>query len=94
MRWGETADLEMTLHLANIFGDGDEPDDATINRYELGSKPLANVAFSGELTTTLGQVETQMPPDQYMILLDAAATLGHVGEGHCYETTYGYTANE
>lgn len=88
---GETADVEMTFHLDHIFGDADAPMDEALNQGALGFDPLAAVAQDGSLDMDSAALESALPPADFATLADSLQTLGHVGEGHCYEATGGYT---
>ncbi|HSH05703.1 MAG TPA: DUF4382 domain-containing protein [Anaerolineae bacterium] len=89
-----TDNLEMTFHFDHVFGDADSDLSEPLNTGALGFDPLATLATDNELIATLTDLEANLTADQYATLLDTLATLGHVGEGHCYEFTNGYTAHE
>lgn len=91
---GSTDDVEMTFHFDHVFGDFDAPADDYINVGALGFAPLAALATDGMLSTTFGELSNQLTGDEFATLADKLATLGHVGEGHCYEATNGYTDSE
>ncbi len=79
-----TADLELTFHFDHIFGDADTPAEDDLNVGAPGFAPFAAVANGGELNVTLADLQAQMDPAAYQMLVDILPTLGHVGEGHCY----------
>lgn len=90
----EMGDVELTFHFDHVFGDADSPMDDSLNVGALGFQPLADVA-SGELMATQSELEGMLSAEDFDTLLDTLATLGHVGEGHCYEMAFGgYTAHE
>lgn len=82
----DTAELEMTFHFDHLFGNGDAPGD-DLNAGALGFDPLAAIASEGTLVATQADLQTQLSPDSYQQLLGLLPSLGHVGEGHCDETT-------
>ncbi len=82
---GGTADVEATFHFDHIFGDGDAPVDDPINTGALGFEPLAALAAGGELDVDMTMLEEQLSPEDYSLLEETVAGLGHVGEGHCSE---------
>jgi len=91
---GDVADVELTFHFDHVFGDGDSPADDSLNVGALGFDPLAAVATNGELNASLADLEGSLAADEFATLVDTLQTLGHVGEGHCYEATGGYTDKE
>lgn len=82
---GETADLEATFHFDHIFGDGEAPADDPINTGALGFEPLAAVATDGSLDVDMATLKEQLSAEDYSLLEETVAGLGHVGEGHCSE---------
>lgn len=86
-----TGDVELTFHFDHIFGDGDSPLDDGINVGALGFDPLAAISTSGALNARTSELSSMLSAADHDILMDNLATLGHVGEGHCYEATSGYT---
>ena len=89
-----TGDIEMTFHFDHLFGDGDSDPSEPLNVGALGFDPLAAIANNGNLEITQSELESQLTAEEYASLLDNLATLGHVGEGHCFEAQNGYTAHE
>ncbi len=90
----ETGDVELTFHFDHVFGDADSPLDDSLNVGALGFQPLADAA-GDSLTATQSELEGMLSAEDYTTLMDTLATLGHVGEGHCYEMNYGgFTAKE
>ena len=87
------ADVELTFHFDHVFGDADSPMDDALNVGALGFDPLAALATDGQLVATYGELADQLSGDDFFKLADTLATLGHVGEGHCFEAEGGYTAH-
>ena len=87
-------DIEMTFHLDHVFGDGDSPQDDPLNVGALGFQPLADLAQNGSLVIDSAELVTQLSSEDSAAFQDTLGTLGHVGEGHCYETTFGYTGDK
>lgn len=91
----QSSDVEMTFHFDHVFGDFDAPMDDSLNVGALGFQPLADVADGDQLIVTQGDLEAALSAEHYTTFLSTLATLGHVGEGHCYEMEFGgYTAAE
>ncbi|WAL58341.1 DUF4382 domain-containing protein [Thermocoleostomius sinensis] len=84
---GQTADLEATFHFDHLFGDADTPAEDALNTGALGFDPLAAIAENGQLDADLATLEKQLSPEDYTKLVEILPSLGHVGEGHCQETT-------
>ncbi|MEO0533194.1 MAG: DUF4382 domain-containing protein [Cyanobacteria bacterium P01_A01_bin.123] len=84
---GGDADLEATFHFDHLFGDGEAPPDDAINVGALGFEPLATLAADNSLEVDMATLETQFSDEDYTLLETALIGLGHVGEGHCAETT-------
>lgn len=90
---GSMADVEATFHFDHLFGDADTPADDALNVDALGFEPLAALAQEGTLETSVAELETQLDAKAHEMLTNALAGLGHVGEGHCFEATGGYTGH-
>lgn len=90
---GGTAEVEATFHFDHIFGDAAAPADDSLNAGALGFDPLAALAMGGTLEADLASLQAGLSEAEYQTLLDTLQTLGHVGEGHCYEATGGYTGH-
>ncbi|MEM7117276.1 MAG: DUF4382 domain-containing protein [Chloroflexota bacterium] len=90
----QTGDVELTFHFDHIFGDADTPLDDSLNTSALGFDPLATLATDDGLIAIQSDLEEGLGGDAYALLLDNLATLGHVGEGHCFEAENGYTAKD
>lgn len=84
-----TADVEMTFHFDHVFGDADTPLDDDLNVLAPGFDPFAELAEDGVLDIDMAGLEDALSSDVYQILVDTLPTLGHVGEGHCYESQTG-----
>lgn len=91
---GETADVELTFHFDHVFGDADAPMDDALNVGALGFDPLAALAQDGTLDVSGADLQSELSAEDYATLVDTLQTLGHVGEGHCYESTGGFTEYE
>lgn len=80
-----TAEVELTMHFDHIFGDLNLPADDELNVGAIGFEPLAKLAQNDNLTITMEQLSQQLKPEEYQKLTKSVQSLGHVGEGHCYE---------
>ncbi|MEM9567103.1 MAG: DUF4382 domain-containing protein [Cyanobacteria bacterium P01_E01_bin.34] len=83
---GGIADVEATLHFDHLFGDGEAAADDPINTGAVGFQPLAELASEGRVEVTLAMLESELSPENFLLLTEALAGLGHVGEGHCRQT--------
>ncbi len=81
---GDTADVELTFHFDHIFGDFDVPLDDHINVGATGFDPFAELAEDGKVNEDLASLQGKLSAEDYQTLVRTLATLGHVGEGHCY----------
>ncbi|MBN1565965.1 MAG: DUF4382 domain-containing protein [Anaerolineae bacterium] len=90
----DVADLEMTFHFDHIFGDGDLPLDDGLNEGAPGFAPFAALAADGQIDVDLAALEAALSAADYQMVVDILPTLGHVGEGHCYEAVSGYGQHE
>lgn len=88
---GDSADIELTFHFDHLFGNGDLPPDDSLNVGALGFDPLAALAKNGTLAVNSADLQAGLSAEDYETFLNAFTTLGHVGEGHCYEAIGGYT---
>lgn len=79
--------LETTFHFDHIFGDAEAPMDDAINTGAVGFDPMAQLASNGTLNADLQTLEQELSSENYQTLQKAIKSLGHVGEGHCEETT-------
>lgn len=90
----DTGNIEMTFHFDHLFGDAGSDANEPLNVGALGFEPLALLAVDGKLDVTQSQLKSQLSAKDYATLLDTLATLGHVGEGHCFEAKNGYTKHD
>lgn len=88
------ADLEATFHFDHVFGDGEAPADDGLNVGALGFDPLASLAQNDTLDVDMAALEAGLTTEEFATLRDTLSSLGHVGEGHCYETVGGYTGHK
>jgi len=84
---GDAADLEATFHFDHLFGDSETSADDELNTGALGFDPLAAIAENGQLDADLATLREQLSQEDYVKLIEILPSLGHVGEGHCQETT-------
>lgn len=77
---GASTDVEMTFHFDHIFGDIEAGDNDHINTGSVGFDYFNRYAREGRVEVR--QAELQESPE-YIKLLQAVWTLGHLGEGHC-----------
>ena len=89
-----TGDVELTFHFDHIFGDFEADQDEPINVSAVGFDPFAALASNGQLNVGYGDLQTQLSGEDFEKFVNNLQTLGHVGEGHCYETTRGFTGNK
>lgn len=90
---GGKTDLEATFHFDHIFGDAEKPANDAVNTGALGFEPLAALAKDGKLEVNMAQLRSQLSAADYKRLEQILPTLGHVGEGHCKETTQAVAQN-
>ena len=83
---GETADVEATFHFDHLFGDGTAAADDPINVGAVGFQPMADLARDNRIEANLAALESELSQENYLLLTEALAGLGHVGEGHCRQT--------
>jgi len=79
--------LETTFHFDHIFGDAEAPADDAINTGAVGFDPMAKLADNGTLQADMTTLNQELSSQNYQTLEKAIKGLGHVGEGHCAETT-------
>lgn len=84
---GESAAIEATFHFDHLFGDAETPAEDDINTGALGFEPLAALADNGQVNVDSGDLKAQLSSGDHQTLMDLLPSLGHVGEGHCKETT-------
>lgn len=78
-------DVEMTFHLDHIFGDARVNAADSLNQGALGFEPIAAIAKDGKVNVDSAELQAQLSAEQYATFAKAVASLGHVGEGNCYE---------
>ncbi|MEM7034898.1 MAG: DUF4382 domain-containing protein [Chloroflexota bacterium] len=86
-----TTSVEITFHFDHVFGDGDLPLDDSLNAGALGFEPLLAATEDDILDADLATLAEKLPEGDMSTMHKALRTLGHVGEGHCYEATGGFT---
>lgn len=84
-----TGEVEMTFHFDHIFGDAGAPMDDAINVTAPGFDPFAAIAMDGMLDVSLSDMAESMDEDDYQMFVDILPSLGHTGEGHCFEKNLG-----
>ena len=89
-----TGDVELTFHFDHVFGDADTDLSEALNVGALGFDPLAALATDGTLMVTEADLVAGLSSEDFATLMDTLGTLGHVGEGHCFEAENGYTGHE
>lgn len=82
-----TADLEATFHFDHLFGDSETPPRDDLNQQALGFSPLAAIAENGKLEANMAALEKSLSAEDFRKFQAILPNLGHVGEGHCKETT-------
>lgn len=90
---GDSVDLEATFHFDHVFGDAGAPADDALNVGAVGFDPLAALAENGTLDVDMADLEANLSAEEFAKLQSTLGTLGHVGEGHCYELQHGYTGH-
>lgn len=84
---GNTADLEATFHFDHLFGDAGSPMTDDLNKQALGFDPLAKLATDGKVDVDTTALKQGLAPEEFQKFQAILPSLGHVGEGHCKETT-------
>ncbi|MDX2230030.1 MAG: DUF4382 domain-containing protein [Leptolyngbyaceae cyanobacterium bins.349] len=84
---GSTADLEATFHFDHLFGDAGSPMTDDLNKQALGFDPLAKLATDGKVDVNTAALKQGLSPEDFQKFQGILPSLGHVGEGHCKETT-------
>lgn len=82
-----TADLEATFHFDHLFGDAETPPTEDLNQQALGFNPFAAIAQNGKLEVDMAALEKSLSAEDFRKFQAILPNLGHVGEGHCKETT-------
>ena len=81
-----SGDVEITLHLDHVFGDGTVPADDEVNQESLGFDPFVAIAQDSPLSLDRDALKTYLSAPDYARLANALLGIGHVGEGHCTAT--------
>jgi hypothetical protein len=81
----ESAEVEITMHFDHIFGDQELSADDELNLKALGFESMARIATNGNLVISQQELSQKLTPEEYQKFTTAIKSLGHVGEGHCYE---------
>ena len=76
-------EVELTLHLDHMFGDGESAPDADINTKSLGFDALAATATDQGVQVTPDSWEDWGSPELRESLEEVLVSMPHVGEGHC-----------
>ncbi|MEM9244980.1 MAG: DUF4382 domain-containing protein [Cyanobacteria bacterium P01_F01_bin.153] len=76
-------EVELTLHLDHLFGDGESPPSAEINTKSLGFAPFAATAEGGKVALATADADTWATPQLRQLLQEVLMSMPHVGEGHC-----------
>ncbi|WP_254565469.1 DUF4382 domain-containing protein [Oscillatoria sp. HE19RPO] len=84
---GSQGQLEATFHFDHLFGDAGAPADDEINVKALGFEPIAALASGDQVNMTATELQQALTPEDYQTLQNLLPSLGHVGEGHCQEST-------
>lgn len=84
---GDSASVEATFHFDHLFGDAETPADDDLNIGALGFDPLAALAENGQVDVDSTALKARLSDTDHQKLLEILPSLGHVGEGHCQETT-------
>ncbi|MCT7984174.1 DUF4382 domain-containing protein [Laspinema sp. A4] len=84
---GSQGQLEATFHFDHLFGDADAPAEDEINVNALGFEPIAALASGDQVNLTTTELQEALTPADYQTLQTLLPSLGHVGEGHCQEST-------
>ena len=87
LKAGDKADLEATFHFDHLFGDAETPPTDDLNKQALGFQPLANLAKDGKVDVDVATLKQSLSAEDFRKFQAILPSLGHVGEGHCKETT-------
>ncbi len=83
----DSASVEATFHFDHLFGDAEASAEDAINTGALGFEPLAALAENSQLDIDSAALKTKLTDTDHQKLMEILPSLGHVGEGHCQETT-------
>lgn len=81
-----SGEVEITLHIDHLFGDGTLPADDLVNQESLGVDPFVAIAQTPQLVLDRDALKTYLSAPDYNKLTNALLGIGHVGEGHCTAT--------
>ncbi len=84
---GSQGQVEATFHFDHLFGDVDAPADDELNVNALGFEPIAALASGDQVNLSAAELQQALTPAEYQTLQTLLPSLGHVGEGHCQEST-------
>ncbi len=76
-------EVELTLHLDHLFGDGDSPSNAEVNVTAMGFDPFAATAEEGKVVLAAATADSWATPQLRQLLKEVLMSMPHVGEGHC-----------
>jgi hypothetical protein len=79
---GKIGEVEMTFHFDHIFGDGNSPLTASVNKAAAGFGVFAKFAKNNKIVVSQAELKEQLGADVYKKLILAFQGLGHSGEGH------------
>ncbi len=88
---GDASTVEATFHFDHLFGEGSLGPQDPLNVGAFGFDPLAALAVDGRIETDTAALATALAPDDLDRLRKALSSLGHAGEGHCFEAISGNT---
>lgn len=81
-----TGDVELTFHFDHIFGDAETPLEDSLNAEAPGFDMFAALATDGVVDVSLSDLEMALSEEEYATFVNVLPSLGHVGEGHCFES--------
>jgi len=81
-----TGDVELTFHFDHIFGDAGSPLDDSLNVEAPGFDMFATLATDNVVDVSLSDLEMALSADDYATFINVLPSLGHTGEGHCFES--------
>lgn len=82
----DTGDVELTFHFDHIFGDAGSPLDDSLNVEAPGFDMFAALATDGIIDVSLNDLEMALSSEDYAMFINVLPSLGHTGEGHCFES--------
>lgn len=84
-----TGDVELTFHFDHIFGDAETPLEDSLNAEAPGFDMFAALATDGVVDVSLSDLEMALSAEEYQTFVSVLPSLGHTGEGHCFEKALG-----